>query len=991
MNDSDRFANLSDPQFHEIHAACESFELALQTQEPATIEDWLAKASFGVQDPLFRELLAIELERNPPVDERHVVQYGARFPNRSVDIEQVVQEVSMTCSDEQGDPPASLEQFGIRNQDCDSRYRLDGEIARGGMGVIFRGRDIDLGRDLAIKVLHDCHKDKPEIIQRFVEEARISGQLQHPGISPIYELGQFADNRPFFAMKLVQGETLAQLIAGRKSSVEGRGKFIGIFEQICQTMAYAHSRGVIHRDLKPANVMVGAFGEVQVMDWGLAKVLTVDSLSVEGRATEGMADESVHSRPQPNPVPTQRSPVNFEISALLGSGTQMGSVMGTPAYMPPEQALGEIDHLDERADVFGLGAILCEILTDKPPYIAGTGTSVLSLASRGELNDCHRRLNSCEADDELIVLVKHCLEPKREDRPSDAGVVAKRVCGYLESVEVRLRAAEVQRAAEAARADAQAAQALSETRRVEQQQLSARKLRKLLVGLSAVAMIAGSACVAALNATRRASEMTAVARKEGAAAKHYASQASTRAKEARDNATRAETEARAARNAEQAAMELATAELAAKLLAQKETKRAEAASLRAESATKQAQDQLTKSEWLVYASKLMLAQSDFKDGDGNLAAHYLGDCQLNLRGWEYRYLSTRIKSKQTLESHIDSVTSVAFSPNDKWIVTGSADQSAKIWDAKSGTHLHTLNGHTGVVKCVAFSPDGQRVVSGSNDKTVKVWDSQTGQELLSISGYPAPVLALAFSPDQTRIAISGGTAYQPNMVSVRDAHTGLELLAIAGHQDRVVSLAFSPDGKRIVASHHDHSLRVFQTDSVLVNESIQAAFSLQGHTEVVRSVAFSPDGERIVSGSDDRTLKVWSAKTGRELFAIHGHCGGVTGVAFSPNSQLIASSSDDSTARVWEATTGRPLLVLKGHTGPVRGVTFNPNGKRIVTVSDDRSAKLWETQLGLELLSLKDHKTEVLCVAFSPDGQRIVTGTANPDNMARVWHAKPMP
>ncbi len=147
-------------------------------------------------------------------------------------------------------------------QDADSRYRLDGEIARGGMGAILKGRDTDLGRDLAIKVLLDQHKDKPEVVQRFVEEAQIGGQLQHPGIAPVYELGQFKDKRPFFSMKLVKGETLSKLLADRKEAVAERGKFIGIFEQICQTMAYAHSRGVIHRDLKPANIMVGAFGEV---------------------------------------------------------------------------------------------------------------------------------------------------------------------------------------------------------------------------------------------------------------------------------------------------------------------------------------------------------------------------------------------------------------------------------------------------------------------------------------------------------------------------------------------------------------------------------------------------------------------------------------------------------------------------------------------------------------------------------------------------------
>ena len=186
-----------------------------------------------------------------------------------------VPRVSLRESQAESDDPISRPSSPeVPQTNSDSRYRLDGEIARGGMGAIIKGRDTDLGRDLAIKVLLDSHKDKPEVIQRFVEEAQIGGQLQHPGIAPVYELGQFADQRPFFSMKLVKGDTLSKLLSNRDDPAADRGKLIGVFEQVCQTMAYAHSRGVIHRDLKPANIMVGAFGEVQVMDWGLAKVLS---------------------------------------------------------------------------------------------------------------------------------------------------------------------------------------------------------------------------------------------------------------------------------------------------------------------------------------------------------------------------------------------------------------------------------------------------------------------------------------------------------------------------------------------------------------------------------------------------------------------------------------------------------------------------------------------------------------------------------------------
>ena len=138
-----------------------------------------------------------------------------------------------------------------------------GEIARGGVGVVYQGRDVDLGRDVAMEVLHEEHLGHADMLRRFVEEAQIGGQLQHPGIVPVYELGLMADERPYFTMKLVKGRTLAALLAARETPSSNRGDLIEVFEAVCQTMAYAHSRGVIHRDLKPANIMVGTFGEVQ--------------------------------------------------------------------------------------------------------------------------------------------------------------------------------------------------------------------------------------------------------------------------------------------------------------------------------------------------------------------------------------------------------------------------------------------------------------------------------------------------------------------------------------------------------------------------------------------------------------------------------------------------------------------------------------------------------------------------------------------------------
>ena len=314
----------------------------------------------------------------------------------------------------------------------DDRYQLLGEIARGGMGVVLKGRDPDLGRDLAFKVLRSELAHKPAAVQRFVEEAQVGGQLQHPGVVPVYDIGRFADGRPYFAMKLVKGRTLADLLAERESPSDARGRFLQHFLQVCQTVAYAHSKGVIHRDLKPSNVMVGGFGEVLVMDWGLAKVLP----------RGGVADEIKASREREQPEEfTEIKTARFG----SGSETAAGSVLGTPAFMPPEQAGGEIDKLDERADVFGLGAVLCVILTGKPPFVAGTADAVRLMAVRGDLDDAFARLDECGADAEVVALCKRCLAAKREHRLRDAGEVAAAVAAHLSSVEQRARDAEINR------------------------------------------------------------------------------------------------------------------------------------------------------------------------------------------------------------------------------------------------------------------------------------------------------------------------------------------------------------------------------------------------------------------------------------------------------------------------------------------------------------------------------------------------------------------
>jgi serine/threonine-protein kinase len=316
------------------------------------------------------------------------------------------------------------------------RYQVEGEIARGGMGVVFKGRDPDIGRDVAIKVLRPEHARNPARIQRFIEEAQIGGQLQHPGILPVYELGLDTEVRPYFTMRLVKGRTLADMLSERPDPAHELVRFLRIFEQACHTVAYAHSRGVIHRDIKPSNIMVGAFGEVQIVDWGLSKVL--------GKGGSKPIDFGEITEATEPKVATMRSAGDSPESAS-------GAILGTPPYMSPEQARGESENLDEQGDVFALGAVLCEILTGHPAYRGGDA-EILNRAASGRVDDAMARLDSCGAPQKLIQLAKRSIASSRTERQRDAGVLAHQVADFLASLDETARAAEV--AAAEARATA---------------------------------------------------------------------------------------------------------------------------------------------------------------------------------------------------------------------------------------------------------------------------------------------------------------------------------------------------------------------------------------------------------------------------------------------------------------------------------------------------------------------------------------------------------
>ncbi|KIJ31737.1 hypothetical protein M422DRAFT_36109 [Sphaerobolus stellatus SS14] len=335
-----------------------------------------------------------------------------------------------------------------------------------------------------------------------------------------------------------------------------------------------------------------------------------------------------------------------------------------------------------------------------------------------------------------------------------------------------------------------------------------------------------------------------------------------------------------------------------------------------------------------------------------------------------------------LIGHSDHVNSVAVSWDETRIVSGSIDQTVRVWDASTGMQIgEALRGHEDWVRSVAFSADGTRIVSGSDDRTVRVWNALTGMQIEeALRGHEHRVRSVAFSADGTRI-VSGS---DDRTVRVWDASTGMQIgEALQGHEGGVTSVAFSADGTHIVSGSHDKTVRVWDAST-----EMQIGEALRGNRHEVRSVAFSADGTRIVSGSDDRTVRVWDTSTGMQIGeALRGHERGVTSVAFSADGTWIVSGSHDETVQVWDASTRMQIgEALQGHEHGVRSVAFSADGTRIVSGSDDRTVRVWNALTGMQIEeALRGHEHRVRSVAFSADGTRIVSGSDN--RTVRVWDA----
>jgi WD40 repeat protein/transcriptional regulator with XRE-family HTH domain len=328
-----------------------------------------------------------------------------------------------------------------------------------------------------------------------------------------------------------------------------------------------------------------------------------------------------------------------------------------------------------------------------------------------------------------------------------------------------------------------------------------------------------------------------------------------------------------------------------------------------------------------------------------------------------------------LRGHTADIWGADFSPDGKYLVTGSSDRTARLWDVATGKTIRIFSGHTGEVGIVTFSPDGKYLLTGGGeDHTARIWDVASGETVQVFSGHTGWVEAGGFSPDGKLIVTTGG---EDHTARIWDVATGQTVHVLTGHSDVITRMAVSPDGKYVVTGSVDRTARLWDAST---GKQVRAF----DHPEVVSAVAYSPDGKYFATGCEDNVARLWDAATGQMVREFSGHAGDVLGIEFSPDGRFLLTGSADRTALLWDLATGKIIRSFTGHASSVQTVTFSPDGHQIATTSNDRIVRVWSLQTASMGTQFVGHKASVNRASFSPDGKYIVT--ASQDKTARIWN-----
>src|SRR6266566_1919552 len=781
------------------------------------------------------------------------------------------------------------------------RYKLLQQIGEGGFGVVFMAEQMEpVQRKVALKVIK-AGMDTREVNARFEAERQALALMDHPNIAQVLDGGATASGRPYFVMELVRGLPITNYCDQANLSTRER---LELFIKVCRAVQHAHQKGVIHRDLKPNNILITLHdGEPvpKVIDFGVAKALG-----------QKLTDKTLFTR--------------FE------------QMIGTPAYMSPEQAaLGGLD-IDTRSDIYSLGVLLYELLTGVTPLDAET-------LRKGALDEIRRMIRetdppkpSTRITDLVAADVRRLSTVATEkDRTSLRRLLQQKkelislIRGDLDWITMKALEKDRRRRYETVNSLAADIERHLKDEPVVARPPSALYRLQKVARRHRVAFAAGAVVTVALLSGVVISTWQAV------------------------RATRAERgQSRLREQAEEAQ-------------ANEATQRRRAEDNAAKSRARLVRQYVASGNRLVDEGDLLGALPWF--------AKALKEEPDPARADIHRLrLGTTLQQCPKLAQvwfHNDVLRDAKFSPDGRWVLTTSDDATARVWDATTGEAVSPLLQGTAPLQFAAFSPDSQRVAAAIYGANAGVWDIRTGQLPFPFLPHGSGVHHIEFSPDG-RLLVTGSANLTAQFW---DAATGAKVGQPMKHETGVEWVSFSRDGTRVVTV--TAMVAIWRVPS-----GEQVTRLLMAENRSADYGQFSPDGQRVAIACRDGTAWVFEAATGKVITLVR-HQGSVHRACFSPDGRWLLTASGDGTAGVWNAATGEPISATIRHAGPVADASFSPDARLVVTASADGTAGLWHTATGKPATAKLKHGAAVVCASFSPDGQRVVT--ASDDHTARLW------
>ncbi len=793
------------------------------------------------------------------------------------------------------------------------RYAVRGEVARGGMGVIYRVLDTELNRTLAMKVLADAPAESigtssATLLSRFLEEAQLTAQLDHPGIASVHEMGVDGEGRPFFTMQLIKGREFSAIVDLVKQEREGWNlpRAITVLVKVCQTTAYAHSKQVIHRDLKSANIMVGRFGEVYVMDWGLAKVVGRQDPHELRLAPESQATQTRIQTPRSN---------NEGSSSDAPLVTMDGSVVGTPAFMAPEQARGNLDEVDHQSDTYSLGAVLYQLLTGSPPYVeAGSRISPRTVLAR-VLDGPPRPISELNpaAPPELTAICEKAMARDKSSR-------------YLSSLDLA--------------EDLQA-------------WLDHRVVRAYHTG--PIAELKSWIHRNRLAATLAASSLAVLLVLAGLWTHHERSQALTLRHRLAQQYLRQGQSFCESGHVDRGLHWLVRAALECPITS---------TPLRADIETNLFLWSRRCNQLLQILDHEAVTAQPFPAREP-LALAFSPDGRRLVTGGFSDHL-VKIWSVETGApvgtpmQHSDAVTAVFWTSDGERIITTSGD-TVRLWSS-IGQAVDEPIKLSSRISLVEFRPATSLVAIGAEDGTVTLWSVTNGRAVGEPMVHESAVTALGFGArdDQLLVGYADGSAREWSLDSGAAQSAALP-------KPPGIARGFSPDGLTMLVFNEDSTAQLW---SIAQESPIGSPIR---HNSAIEIARFSPDGSLAATGGRDFVVRLWSTKDGTSIGQPMVHRSRISALAFSADSQLLITGSVDLSARLWSTWSGERVGIEIATDHIVSNVVLSP-AAQMVALSSAGKAEVWTANVLPRPRAVFAAAPSAWAIDFDPSGNQLVVG-----------------